>query len=59
MSSIHIDAEGWTIVGFQSVDFGVNADITVGEDRLHLGECAFRQICSFVYFCFALGLELL
>ena len=26
-------------VGFQGVDFGVNFDISVGEDGLHLGEC--------------------
>ena len=33
-------------VGFQGVDFGVNSDISVGEDGLHLGECVFRQSCS-------------
>ena len=26
-------------VGFQSVDFGVNSDISVVEDGLHLGQC--------------------
>ena len=39
--------------GFQSVDFGVNFDISVGEDGLHLGECVFRQSYSFLYFCVA------
>ena len=29
-----------------SVDFGVNFDISVGEDGLHLGECVFRQSYS-------------
>ena len=37
--------------GFQSVEFGVNSDISVGEDRLHLGECVFVQSSSFLYFC--------
>ena len=40
-------------VGFQSVDFGVNSDISVGEDGLHLGKCIFRQCYSFLYFCVA------
>ena len=42
-------------LGFQSVDFGVNCDISVGEDGLHLGECVFRHIYSFLYFCVASG----
>ena len=29
---------------FQSVDFGVNSDISVGADGLHLGECIFKAI---------------
>ena len=41
--------------GFQSFHFGVNSDISVGEDGLHLGECVFRQSCSFLYFCVASG----
>ena len=38
-------------VGFQSVDFGVNSEISVGENELHLGECIFRQSysCLFIY----------
>ena len=43
-------------VGFKSVDFGVNSDISVGEDGLRLGECMFRQSCSFLYFCDASGI---
>ena len=43
-------------VGFQSVDFNVNSDIFFGEDGLHLGECIFRQIYSFLYFCVAFGI---
>ena len=31
---------------FQSVDFGVNSDISVGEDGLHLGECVFNSLTS-------------
>ena len=45
MSSIHFHTEGWTIC-FQSVDFDVNSDISVGEDGLHFGECVFRQYYS-------------
>ena len=30
-------------VCFQSADFGVNSDISVGGDGLHLGECVFRK----------------
>ena len=40
-------------VGFQSVDFGVNSYISVGEDELLLGECVFRQSYSFLYLCVA------
>ena len=40
-------------VGFQSVDFGVICDISVGEDGLHFCECFFRQSYSFLYFCVA------
>ena len=40
-------------VGIQSVDFGVNSDISVGEDGLHLGECVSRQGYCFLYFCVA------
>ena len=36
-------------VGFQSVDFGVNFDISGGEDGLHLGECVFRQSFSLFF----------
>ena len=43
-------------VGFQSVDFGVNFDISVGEERLRLGECVFRQSYSFLYFCVTSGI---
>ena len=43
-------------VGFQSVNFGVNSDISYGEDGLHLGECVFRQSYSFLYFCVASGI---
>ena len=43
-------------LGFQSVDFGVNSDISVGEDGLHLGECLFIQSYSFLYFCVASGI---
>ena len=35
-------------VGFQSVDFDVNSDISV--DGLHFGECVFRQSNYFLYF---------
>ena len=42
-------------VGSQSVDFGVNSDISVGEDRLHFGECVFGQSYSFIYLCVAFG----
>ena len=56
VSSIHIHAEGWTIEGFQRADFGVNSDISVGEDGLHLGVCVFRQSCSCLYFCVASGI---
>ena len=45
VSSIHFHTEGWTIC-FQSVDFDVNSDISVGEDGLHFGECVFRQCYS-------------
>ena len=43
-------------VDFQSDDFGVNSDISVGEDGLHFGECVFRQKYSFLYFCVASGI---
>ena len=43
-------------VGFQSVDFGVKSDISVGVDGLHLSECVFRQSYSFLYFCMASGM---
>ena len=43
-------------VFFQTVDFGVNSDISFGEDGLHLGECVFRQSFSFLYFCVAFGI---
>ena len=39
--------ERWTIYRFQSVDFGVNSNIYLGEDGLHLGEYVFRQSYSF------------
>ena len=42
-------------VGFQSVDLGIYSDISMGEDRLHLGECVFRQSYSFLYFCVPSG----
>ena len=35
-----------------SVDFGVNFDISVGKDGLHLGECVFRQSYSFFIIIF-------
>ena len=34
--------KGGPYVGFQSVDFGVNSDISVGEDGFHLCKCIFR-----------------
>ena len=40
----------------QSVGFGVNSDISVGEDGFHLDECVFRQSYSFVYFYVASGI---
>ena len=40
-------------VSFQSFNFGVNSDISVGEDGLHFGECVFSQSYSFLYFCVA------
>ena len=40
--------------GCQSVDFG--ADISVGEDELHLDECVFKQSYSFLYFRVASGI---
>ena len=43
-------------VGFQSVDFSVNSDISIGKDGLHLGECVFRQSYSFLYFYVASGI---
>ena len=43
-------------VGFQSVDFGVNSYISVGEEGLLLGEFVFRQSYSFLYFCVAPGI---
>ena len=46
-------------VGFQSVDFGVNLDISVGEDGLHLGECVFRQTILFLFLCRISRLKLL
>ena len=42
-------------VGFQSVDFGVTFDISVGEDGLLFVKCVFRQSYSFLYFCVATG----
>ena len=42
-------------VGFQGVDFGVNFDISVGEDGLHSGECSLRQSYSILYFYVASG----
>ena len=54
VSSFHIHAKGWTMCSLQSVDFGVNSDISLGEDRLLLGECVFRQSFSFLYFYVAL-----
>ena len=42
-------------VSFQSVDIGVNSDISVGEDGLRLDECVFRKNYSFLYFCVASG----
>ena len=42
-------------VGFQSVDFGINLDIAIGEVGLHLDECVFRQSYFFLYFCVASG----
>ena len=44
-------------VGFQSVDFGVNSDISVGEDGLHFGKCVFRQSYYFLYFCVAFSMN--
>ena len=44
-------------VGFQSVDFDVNSDISNGENGLLLGECVFSlQSYSFLYFCVASGI---
>ena len=40
-------------VGFQSVDYGVDSDISVNEDGLYLGECVFRQSYHFLYLCVA------
>ena len=40
-------------VKFQSADFGVKSDISVGEDGLHLGKCLFRQSYSLLLFCIA------
>ena len=45
-----------TYVIFQSVGFGVNSDISVGEDGFHGGQCVFRQSYSFLYFCVASGI---
>ena len=42
-------------VGFQSDDFGINSDISIGEDGLHLRECVFKQSYYFLYFCVAPG----
>ena len=42
-------------VGFQSADVGVNFDISVDEEGLHLGECVFRRSYSFLHFCVASG----
>ena len=61
MFSIHIHAEGWTMtyVIFRSVGFGVNSDISVGEDGFlscYRGECVIRQRYSFLYFCVASGI---
>ena len=43
-------------VVFQSVHFGLNSDIYVGEDVIHLSECVFRQSYSFLHFCVASGI---
>ena len=48
MSRIHIHEKDGPYVG-QGVDFGVNSDISVGEDGLDLGECVLRQSYSFSY----------
>ena len=42
-------------VGFHSVGFGANSDISIGEDGLHLGECVFTESYSFLYSCIASG----
>ena len=42
-------------VGFRSINFGVNSDISVGEDGLHLGEYVLKHSYSFFKFCVALG----
>ena len=34
---------------------GMNSDISIGEDGLHLGESVLRQSYSFLYFCVACG----
>ena len=36
-------------LGFDSVDFGINSDISVGEDGIHLVKCVFRPSYSFLY----------
>ena len=47
--------EGGPYVGFQSVDVGVNSEISVGEDGRYLGECVFRQSYTFLYLYVASG----
>ena len=37
-------------VGFQSGNFGINPDISIGEDGLHLSKCVFKQCNYFIYF---------
>ena len=47
-------------IGFQSVDFGVNSNISVGEDGLYFGECVFRQRYLFsLFLCCIWHLDLL
>ena len=44
------------ILGFPSVDLGINSDISIDENGLDLGECVFRQSYSFLYFFVASGI---
>ena len=50
MYSIHIHVEGWTICRLLEYDFGLNSDISISEDGLHLCECVFKQSYYFLYF---------